>query len=65
MNTSASSVLAGRLDNNFIGVKGAKAIAAVLKDSQLSTLRHAAQSHAIPARTCQAPLNTLTLPAPA
>ena len=44
-------------------MEGAKAIAAVLKDAQLSTLRCATQSRAIPADTCtcQAPLNTCPL----
>ena len=58
MNTSASSVLAGRLDNNFIGVKGAKAIAAVLKDSQLSTLGCAATSNLHSPYTRQLPADT-------
>ena len=37
--TCRTAALAGRLDGSYIGVEGAKAIAAVLKDSQLSTLR--------------------------
>ena len=40
-------------------MEGAKAIAAVPKDAQLSTLRCAPQSRAIPARTCQAPMTLL------
>ena len=44
-------MLLGSLDKNYVGVEGAKAIAAVLKDAQLSTLRCAPQSRAIPADT--------------
>ena len=50
------SALAGRLDLNYIGVEGAKAIAAVLKDSHVSTLGCAAAPTAPLAR--QGPLNT-------
>ena len=44
------------LDHNGLGAEGAKAIAAVLKDSQLSSLRCAAAPTAPLAR--QGPLNT-------
>ena len=61
MNTSdmpPPSALAGRLDRNHIGVEGAKAIAAVLKDSQLSTLRCAATPNLHLAYTRQSPLTS-------
>ena len=59
MNTSDMSplsALAGRLDYNNIGFEGAKAIAAVLKDSQLSTLGCAATPNLHSACTRHTPL---------
>ena len=53
----------GRLSNNNIGVEGAKAIAAVLKDSQLSTLGCAATSTLHSPNTRQSPMNTFCSPA--
>ena len=50
---AAPSALAGRLGRNGIGVEGATAIAAVLKDSQLSTLGCAAAPTA--AQMCSGP----------
>ena len=47
------------LEGNHIMAEGVEAIAAVLKDTQLSTLKCAAQSH--PVLTVHSPLNTLLL----
>ncbi len=49
-------MLAGRLDYIDIGLEGAKAIADVLKDSQLSTLRCAATPNLDLAYTHQSPM---------
>ena len=46
---------ARRLDGNRVGVEGAKAIAAVLKDSQLSTLGCAADPNLPSAYTRHTP----------
>ena len=48
----------GSLKGNRFGVEGAKAIAAVLKDSQLSTLGCAAAPNLHSPYTRQSPLNT-------
>ena len=49
-------VRAGRLDGTFIGFEGVKAIAAVLKDSQLSTLGCTATPNLHSAYTRQPPM---------
>ena len=56
--TCRPSALAGRLNGNDIGVEGAKAIAAVLKDSQLSTLGCAATPNLHSPYTRQSPLTS-------
>ena len=53
-----SAVTSLTLDSNKIGVEGAMAIAAVLKDSQLSTLGCAATPNLHSACTRHTPLNT-------
>ena len=59
MNTSdmpPPSALAGRLGDNRLGVEGAKAIAAVLKDAQLVHLEYTIPRHALAMpRQCVSP----------
>ena len=52
----------GSLHGNSLGAGGVKAIAAVLKDSQLSTLGCAATPNLHSAYTRQSPMNAFEMP---